>query len=316
MAERISIAMATYNGARFLREQLDSLYSQTQVPDEIVVCDDGSTDGTIEILKEYHESHGLIYYVNEKNVGVNVNFVNVFAKCTGDYVFICDQDDIWFPNKIEKHYEVIRNTDQTIPIVVSSSRTDVDANGVAIAKPIVKKYCESWTDTLISTSNSQGCTMLMNRCLVNKVIELHKTTAESREMMYDVLVSATAAACGKKINTGIPLMYYRHHDANVIDKFRAKKKTFADKVKEMPLYYPFLMNYRIKELALVSQMLKNQAVEDDIRAFLDKMSKLNSTRNILKGIFIILSLPHISRSRKLKVLCLTPIVFTLKLILK
>lgn len=316
MTERISIAMATYNGARFIREQLDSLYNQTRVPDEIIVCDDGSTDGTIDILEEYHRKHNLTYYVNESNVGVNVNFINVFSKCTGDYVFICDQDDIWFPDKIEKHYEIIRNTDKTIPIAVSSSRTDVDANGVEIAEPIVKEYSDSWADTLISTSNSQGCTMLMNRCLVNKVLELHKTTAESRKMMYDVLVSVTAASCGKKINTGIPLMYYRHHDANVIDKFREKKKTFVDKVKEMPLYYPFLMDYRIKELALTSQMLRNQDMQDDIRIFLLKMSELNSTHNILKGISIICSLPNISKSRKFKVLLLTPIVYVLKYILR
>ena len=70
----ISLAMPTYNGERFLREQLDSIYNQTIVPDEVIVVDDCSTDGTISILEEYKKKYGLKYWVNEKNLGYNKNF--------------------------------------------------------------------------------------------------------------------------------------------------------------------------------------------------------------------------------------------------
>jgi glycosyltransferase involved in cell wall biosynthesis len=92
----ISLAMPTYNGERFLREQLDSIYNQTIVPDEVIVVDDCSTDGTISILEEYKKKYGLKYWVNEKNLGYNKNFEKAISLCTGDYIALSDQDDVWF----------------------------------------------------------------------------------------------------------------------------------------------------------------------------------------------------------------------------
>ena len=70
----ISLVMPTYNGETYLREQLDSIYGQTLVPDEVIVVDDCSTDGTVEILKEYSIKYGLKFYINDTNLGYNKNF--------------------------------------------------------------------------------------------------------------------------------------------------------------------------------------------------------------------------------------------------
>ena len=104
MSDRISIAMATFNGEKYLREQLDSIYSQTLLPYEIVAADDCSTDRTTEILEEYRIKKGLKYLVNEHNIGVVKNFEKAISLCQGDYVALSDQDDIWFPEKLEKSY--------------------------------------------------------------------------------------------------------------------------------------------------------------------------------------------------------------------
>ena len=102
MNTTVSIAMATYNGAKFLRPLLDSLMNQTMTPTEIIVCDDQSKDETVAILEEYKGKLPIKVFINEKNLGVNLNFEKAVKNCTSDYILICDQDDIWLENNIEE----------------------------------------------------------------------------------------------------------------------------------------------------------------------------------------------------------------------
>ena len=97
----VSIAMATYNGEKYLREQLDSIYNQTYKNIEVIVCDDCSVDETVTILEEYKQKYGLIYYINEKNLGFVKNFEKAASLCNGEFIAFSDQDDIWLPEKIE-----------------------------------------------------------------------------------------------------------------------------------------------------------------------------------------------------------------------
>ena len=103
----VSIALTTYNGARFLRHQLDSVYSQSFTPLEVVAVDDGSTDGTAAILEEYSSSHGLRFLRNEQQLGFVKNFEKAISLCTGTFIALCDQDDIWLPGKIERFVSAI-----------------------------------------------------------------------------------------------------------------------------------------------------------------------------------------------------------------
>lgn len=99
----ISVAMCTYNGEAFLREQLDSIRSQTFPPDELIICDDVSQDGTLDILYSFKETCNFPVKIiaNQKNVGVCKNFENAIMLCSGDVIVLADQDDIWQPFKIE-----------------------------------------------------------------------------------------------------------------------------------------------------------------------------------------------------------------------
>lgn len=101
---KISIAMATYNGERYIREQLESLAAQNHLPDELVVTDDGSTDATMRILDEFARQapFAVRIYRNESRLGFADNFLKAAALCTGDWVAFCDQDDVWLPNKLER----------------------------------------------------------------------------------------------------------------------------------------------------------------------------------------------------------------------
>lgn len=101
---KISIAMATYNGSRYLHEQLESFTVQSRLPDELVICDDGSSDDTLEILERFAATapFGVHVVKNQVNLGYTQNFAKAMSLCAGDIIFLSDQDDVWFDNKIER----------------------------------------------------------------------------------------------------------------------------------------------------------------------------------------------------------------------
>ena len=107
---RLSIAMATWNGARYLREQLDSFRAQSRLPDELVVCDDHSTDGTTAILEEFRRTapFHVNILVNPKQIGYVGNFEQAVEMCEGDVILLSDQDDVWLPEKLAEHEAVYR----------------------------------------------------------------------------------------------------------------------------------------------------------------------------------------------------------------
>lgn len=101
---KLSVAICTYNGARFLDEQLQSIAAQTRPPDELVVCDDCSTDDTAQIVETFAAAapFPVSLYVNEQNIGSTQNFAQAIDLCTGDAIALSDQDDVWFPEKLER----------------------------------------------------------------------------------------------------------------------------------------------------------------------------------------------------------------------
>lgn len=226
---KVSIAMTTYNGGKYLREQLESLYSQTRVPDEVIVCDDNSMDNTIEILEEYKQRKGLIYYVNNPGLGVNKNFEKAIRLCTGDYIAICDQDDVWMPQKIEISLKKLQEIEANgIPACVSSRCHDMDANGnIKLRSKISDTY--GYAATIADFDcKSQGCSLMMNRLLIEKLKHFPE-----KEPLYDVYIGIVAAYIGEKYNLGIPLMYYRHHANNVIAKSKKENSLYTKMINRL-----------------------------------------------------------------------------------
>lgn len=108
---KTSVALCTYNGEKYLREQLDSILNQTVAINEIVVCDDRSTDHTIQILQEYQAIHPHLFYIhiNDTNLKSTKNFQKALNLCTNEVIFLSDQDDVWHPNKVEKFIQTFEN---------------------------------------------------------------------------------------------------------------------------------------------------------------------------------------------------------------
>lgn len=104
----VSIAMCTYNGAGYLLQQLESLARQTRRPEEIIICDDASNDGSVVVAQTFAQKSGLNVRIhqNPSNLGYVKNFEKAIGLCTQDLIFLCDQDDLWHPQKIQKIVDV------------------------------------------------------------------------------------------------------------------------------------------------------------------------------------------------------------------
>lgn len=131
---RVSVAMATYNGERFLREQLESILFQTLLPSEIVISDDRSTDSTLSIVRDVltedicrSKGISLTIQVNEKNLGPGKNFQRAISLCTAEIIALADQDDVWFPQKLEVLVGML-DEDRSLLLVHSDARL-IDARG-------------------------------------------------------------------------------------------------------------------------------------------------------------------------------------------
>lgn len=167
----ISIAMTTYNGEKYLREQIVSILAQTVQDFELIVCDDCSKDLTKEILKEYQQNDKRIkVFWNDSNIGYKKNFEKAISKCKGEYIALSDQDDIWMPN----HLELLLKTIGTKSLAFGNCII-VDKDGSETGMTV--KYQESmdtvptndfsWAKTVYLFRNpAMGMTMLFKRDLL------------------------------------------------------------------------------------------------------------------------------------------------------
>jgi len=107
----ISIAMCTYNGEAYLSDQLVSIEKQTQQPDELVACDDGSTDNTLQVLDQFSKEapFPVRVYRNRQRLGSTKNSEKALSLCSGDFIFLSDQDDVWMPEKVNKLQQALTN---------------------------------------------------------------------------------------------------------------------------------------------------------------------------------------------------------------
>ncbi len=293
--------MTTYNGERFLRQQLDSLYAQTMLPDEIIVCDDGSKDGTIDILKEYRQNKGLKFYVNEKSLGVNANFYKAIKLCSSDYIAICDQDDIWLPQKIELSYKKLMEIDDGKPSVVSTKHNDIDSEGNIINEINPQTGKGDYITNLMGNGNAQGCTMMFNRPLIDIVFLIKDKQEIYRTCMYDCFIGMVAAVSGNKYNLGTPLLLYRHHDRNVIGIMKTHNISWKEKIVTYDTIFSFIPDSRI---SLLSTLYREDGLffnSEQTRLLLGKIDSIEHSNSKLRKLSVVLSIKEYSLSQRIRI---------------
>jgi glycosyltransferase involved in cell wall biosynthesis len=213
---KISVALASCNGGNYLKEQLESIFNQSLLPNEVIVCDDCSTDNSIEILNDYKEKHSLKYYINKKNLGFVKNFEKAISICSGDYIALSDQDDVWLPKKIEILYDEMfecETTNPDKPIIVHHDVYIVDENlknsGIRFLKN--KGKVSGLKDLLFGNSVVQGASSMFNRKLVEACFPLPDGIP-----LHDLYMSYVCECFGIRKYISEPLMLYRQHPDNQI----------------------------------------------------------------------------------------------------
>lgn len=153
-SKTVDVVMCTYNGERYLREQLDSIIGQTYPIHRLIVQDDRSTDGTVAIVREYAARYPFIsLYVNGRNLGYNLNFKSAVMRATADFVAISDQDDVWFADKIARQVEAIGGHNICFSAHVRGSRLE-GARRVEPQLPPLARLPLMWWATAITASCS------------------------------------------------------------------------------------------------------------------------------------------------------------------
>lgn len=225
MAESITVVMCTYNGEKFLREQLDSILQQSYPIHEFLIQDDRSQDGTLSILREYQERYPFIQVqTNEKNLGFNANFRTAICRATGDFISIADQDDTWHPDKLKEMVHSIGNK----AMCYSFSST---SNGQTI-EDIEKNLNNNDTlERLLMSNCIPGHSMLLRRSFVQQIPYWNDT------LLYDWWIAVNAHFHGGVQRCNRILTYHRIHQESAMSRYHRQNKE-----KQLP-YLPYLKGY-------------------------------------------------------------------------
>lgn len=240
---KIAVLLSTYNGEKFLAEQLDSILNQSYDRFLVVVRDDGSSDGTIDILRKYRDANlDKFHLVKQDNVnrGASGSFSFLIEYALAKkielglgmaYMMFCDQDDIWYANKIENQVSAMLKAEQEaigkedidpkvvssniMPILIHSDLQVVSEQNVAIASSFVKyqglEVQRNRFQNLVVSNLVTGCTALINEALAEKAVPV-----PDNAIMHDWWMALVATAFGKLIFLDEPLVRYRQHGNNAI----------------------------------------------------------------------------------------------------
>ena len=284
----VGVLMSTYNGEKYIREQLDSIFEQEDVDVKLFVRDDGSSDRTKNILREYAATHNLVDLSDGERVGPGESFMRLLCKAIErievQYLAFADQDDIWLKNKLSvaiKKIELCKEKDA----VLYSSNQFLYVNGVNKGK----RHADRQSVDLINhmTKNTiAGCTFVLNRDMATLITDAEKP--DSRVIKYrlhDAWIMLIAIVCGHVIYDENAYMFYRIHEDNVVGikteslaKRLSKLARFVKKrddanirmitAQEMLRLYPH-MNEKNKQIVRLFANYQN-SMRDKFRLAFDK----------------------------------------------
>ena len=218
--------MTTYNGEKYIKQQIESILSQSVAIDELIICDDISKDRTAEIIKEINDDR-ITFIVNEKNLGFIKNFHKAICLTKGDYIFLADQDDIWEPNKVERIIETMQATNA---MAICTNYKLIDENGNSLGDKnnynipsfvlTVSKPIQKITLPMLAYDNLvQGCTYCFT-----KDIKENYLAVNNKSVAHDYQIMLISANLGGAYFLNEELVQYRLHSSNTIGFSKGNKK--------------------------------------------------------------------------------------------
>lgn len=208
---KISVALCTFNGSRFLKQQLESIATQIRLPDELVVCDDGSTDATISILENFitNAPFPVHIYRNLTNLGACGNFCKAIELCGGDLIALSDQDDVWQADKLFRAQFAIEQCRNPTSTLYCSGLQYVNANLELIGKSQVPRFTDF--SNAIVENIATGCTVVFGEEIRRLIL-----FSDPKDMlMHDWWAYLVASAFGQVVYDPSSTVLYRQHGSNV-----------------------------------------------------------------------------------------------------
>jgi glycosyltransferase, family 2 len=296
MNPKIEILLATYNGEKYVGEQIDSIINQTYRNWILLIRDDNSKDNTLEILKEYEKKDNRIKVIEDKkgNLGFVKNFEELLNNSKEDWVMFSDQDDYWLENKIEKYVAILNTSSEDIlkkPMLIHSNSFICDDNleiikDEFINSKIANKYNE---DDFYFAYFVQGSTVLINRAIIDLALPFSKNVT-----VHDRYFHLLAEFFGKRIFINESLIKYRQHSNNKIGAKTSiiskifKKRYFHTEDRELILEIQkkYKDNLGTEQIEKIEKYLEvtNDKKNRFLRFYLSREFKMN----IKKRLFILL----------------------------
>lgn len=258
---KISVAMATYNGEKYFQEQLESFVVQTRPPDELVVSDDGSSDGTLAILNRFAETSPFIVKIhrNDTNLGYVKNFEKAMSLCSGDIIFFSDQDDVWYPKKVESHLDIYAENKAILTVI--SNQDIVGARLEPSGRTSLNEYLKRRGN---NKEFVHGCCTSFRRELYGLALN------PAVGFAHDDWVHAIANACDARYVTSTPLQAFRRHANNTThSKFNSfeERKRFRRSTLGIGHVAANLRRRESNSLAIRAALERDKELPTHLRAF-------------------------------------------------
>lgn len=279
---KISVALCTYNGEKFIAEQLKSILEQKISVDEIVICDDNSKDNTVSVCEEILSKTGICYriVVNNPALGVANNFLKCLKLTTGDYVFTCDQDDVWYNNKVEIFLSEIEKSEK---LLYFSNGMLVDADNRPLNRTLWDFFkvdydkirdCDSPFERILERPIVTGAAMCLSRKLIDKVDIIPEGLIHDEWFSLIASLEHSITPINKKT------FNYRQHGNNVIG---ATEKSFKQKFLNWINGFYSVLEFRRerqKRSIAVLNLAKNTEFEGSAREYYDFWNGLYGFKNL------------------------------------
>lgn len=298
---KISVALCSYNGAQYIAGQINSILSQTRLPDEIILSDDGSTDGTPEVAEGLLKPSGISFLIlrSEVNAGVVENFSKALRACTGEIIMPCDQDDVWLENKVETLEKVFLQDPHCLLSFSDAYLTDAGLakSGRALWQSL------NFSPAMLGPGRAYPdlFTLLLNRCVVTGTAmafrrELLETAFPfSENWIHDGWLAILAACTGKVTPVDEKLLLYRQHGGNVVGAndnhlVSRSKRYLGNFAKIQALRQKRRDRYK-DALDRLSGRIKGSACEHELNACIDfwESKLMLKDAGLLKGTAVILA---------------------------
>ena len=178
---RVSVAMASYNGAEYIKEQINSILDNLSKDDELIISDDGSTDKTIQFIQEYEKKDTRIRCIQGPKNGIKKNFENAISHCQGEYIFLSDQDDIWRKDKVSLVLKAFE--EQGCSLVMHDAQV-VNAKDMSVIMPSFFAYRKSKAGAFanIWKNSYMGCCMAFKSEIKKYILPIPKEIQKKRMM--------------------------------------------------------------------------------------------------------------------------------------